>query len=78
MVPALGDFFSGLNLNLLFKAAKEHNYNVLAIGHHFDDVAEHFVMSVFHQGKLQSMKAHCFFRFVVLCSFTIRIFCIEL
>jgi hypothetical protein len=33
-------------------------YNVLALAHHLDDIAESFVMSAFHNGRLNTMKAN--------------------
>lgn len=42
----------------LYKIAKEMEYNVLAIGQHLDDICESFLLSIFHAGKLHSMKAH--------------------
>ena len=38
--------------------AREQGYNVLALGQHLDDLAESFLMSAFHEGRLQTMKAH--------------------
>lgn len=42
----------------LYGTAREHGYNVLALGQHLDDIAESFLMSLFHEGKLNTMKAH--------------------
>lgn len=42
----------------LYAAARANGYNVLALGQHLDDLAESFVMSTFHNGRLRSMKAH--------------------
>jgi tRNA 2-thiocytidine biosynthesis protein TtcA len=42
----------------LYATAREHGYNVLALGQHLDDIAESFLMSLFHEGKLNTMKAH--------------------
>lgn len=46
----------------LYSIAKRHNYNVLAIGQHLDDLTEGFLVSVFHGGKLKTMKAHYYIR----------------
>jgi tRNA 2-thiocytidine biosynthesis protein TtcA len=43
---------------LMYKTARENNYNVLALAQHLDDLAESFMMSAFHGGKLKTMKAH--------------------
>lgn len=41
----------------IYQTARKNGYNVLALGQHFDDVAESFFMSLFYNGKLWSMKA---------------------
>lgn len=46
----------------LYAIAKRHNYNVLAVGQHLDDLTEGFLVSVFHGGKLRTMKAHYYIR----------------
>lgn len=46
----------------LYAIAKRHNYNVLAVGQHLDDLTEGFLVSVFHGGKLKTMKAHYYIR----------------
>ncbi|KAF3421132.1 hypothetical protein E2986_02676 [Frieseomelitta varia] len=46
----------------LYTIAKRHNYNVLAVGQHLDDLTEGFLVSVFHGGKLKTMKAHYYIR----------------
>lgn len=46
----------------LYSIAKRHNYNVLAIGQHLDDLTEGFLVSVFHGGELKTMKAHYYIR----------------
>lgn len=43
---------------LMYKTAREHDYNVLALAQHLDDLAESFLMSAFHTGRLKTMKAH--------------------
>lgn len=42
----------------LYTAARRENYNVIALAHHLDDLAESFFMSLHHGGRLQTMKAH--------------------
>lgn len=42
----------------MYAAARAHAYNVLALGQHLDDLAESFLLSAFHGGRLQTMKAH--------------------
>jgi tRNA(Ile)-lysidine synthase TilS/MesJ len=43
---------------LMYKVCREKNYNVLALGQHLDDLAESLMMSIFHNGKLNTMKAN--------------------
>lgn len=43
---------------IMYTTARAHGYNVLALGQHLDDLAESFLMSAFHGGRLQTMKAH--------------------
>ena len=42
----------------MYAAARREGYNVLALGQHLDDLAESFFMSVFHNGRLRTMKAN--------------------
>ena len=51
-------FCSRMRRGLMYKTARQYNYNVLALGQHLDDLAESFLMSAFHGGRLQTMKAH--------------------
>lgn len=51
-------FCSRIKRGLMYKTARNNNYNVLALGQHLDDLAESFLMSAFHGGKLKTMKAH--------------------
>jgi tRNA 2-thiocytidine biosynthesis protein TtcA len=37
---------------------RKHDYNVLALAQHLDDLTESFLMSAFHGGRLNVMKAH--------------------
>jgi tRNA 2-thiocytidine biosynthesis protein TtcA len=43
---------------LIYKTARRNNFNVVALAQHLDDLAESFLMSAFHGGKLKTMKAH--------------------
>jgi len=43
---------------IMYSTCREQGYNVLALAQHLDDLAESFLMSAFHQGKLGTMKAH--------------------
>lgn len=51
-------FCSRLKRGLLYRLARERGFNVLALAQHLDDLAESFLMSAFHGGKLNTMKAH--------------------
>jgi len=46
----------------LYSAAKSSGYNVLAIGQHLDDLCENFLLSVFHLGKMRTMRAHYYIK----------------
>jgi len=43
---------------VMYTTLREQKYNVLALGQHLDDLAESFLMSAFHEGRLNTMKAH--------------------
>ena len=43
---------------MTYNAARREGYNVIAMGQHLDDLAESFVMSLFHNGCLRTMKAN--------------------
>jgi tRNA 2-thiocytidine biosynthesis protein TtcA len=51
-------FCSRLKRGLMYQTARDHGFNVIALGQHLDDLAESFLMSAFHGGRLQTMKAH--------------------
>jgi tRNA(Ile)-lysidine synthase TilS/MesJ len=57
-----GDSFcaycSRMRRGILYATAREQGYNVLVLGQHLDDLAESFLMSAFHNGRLRTMKAH--------------------
>jgi tRNA(Ile)-lysidine synthase TilS/MesJ len=41
---------------ILHKTAKEHDCNKLALGHHFDDAVETFMMSLLFEGRLSCFR----------------------
>lgn len=43
---------------LMYRVVRDKGFNVLALGHHLDDLAESLMMSIFHNGRLQTMKAN--------------------
>jgi len=51
-------FCSRLKRGFMYRTAREHGFNVIALAQHLDDLAESFLMSAFHGGRLQTMKAH--------------------
>ena len=51
-------FCSRMKRGRMYTAARREGYNVLAMGQHLDDFAESFLMSVFHNGILRTMKAN--------------------
>uniref|UniRef100_A0A0G4HHN0 C2H2-type domain-containing protein n=1 Tax=Chromera velia CCMP2878 TaxID=1169474 RepID=A0A0G4HHN0_9ALVE len=51
-------FCSRMKRGMLYSCMRKFGYSVLALGQHLDDVAESFVMSAFHNGQLNTMKAH--------------------
>ncbi|MBI3546075.1 MAG: tRNA 2-thiocytidine biosynthesis protein TtcA, partial [Gammaproteobacteria bacterium] len=57
-----GDSFcaycSRMRRGILYATARDNGYNVLALAHHLDDLAESFLMSAFYGGTLRTMKAH--------------------
>jgi tRNA(Ile)-lysidine synthase TilS/MesJ len=57
-------FCSRMKRGRLYAAARKHGYNVLALGQHLDDLAESFLMSAFHNGRLRTMKAHYYIRYI--------------
>lgn len=40
---------------ILYKFARQHGYNKLALGHHRDDILETLFLNLFHGGKLKTM-----------------------
>jgi tRNA 2-thiocytidine biosynthesis protein TtcA len=51
-------FCARMRRGALYRLARDNGYNVLALAQHLDDVAESFLMSVFHAGTLHTMRAH--------------------
>lgn len=51
-------FCSRMRRGILYRAARDNGYNVLALAQHLDDAAETFLMSTFFGGKLRTMQAH--------------------
>lgn len=43
---------------VLYATAREHGYNVVVLAQHLDDLAESLMLSLFHGGRLKTMKAH--------------------
>ncbi len=56
--PSFCSWCSRMKRGAMYKVAREHGYNVLVLAQHLDDLAESFLMSAFHGGRLQTMKAH--------------------
>ncbi len=51
-------FCARIKRGLMYKVARREGYNVLALGQHLDDLSESLLMSMCHNGKIQTMKAH--------------------
>jgi tRNA 2-thiocytidine biosynthesis protein TtcA len=51
-------FCSRIKRGIMYNTARKHDFNVIALAQHLDDLAESFLMSAFHGGKLKTMKAH--------------------
>ena len=51
-------YCSRMKRGVMYDTARKHGYNVLALAQHLDDLAETFLMSAFHGGKLRTMQAH--------------------
>jgi tRNA 2-thiocytidine biosynthesis protein TtcA len=51
-------FCSRIKRGVIYNTARKNGFNVIALAQHLDDLAESFLMSAFHGGKLKTMKAH--------------------
>ena len=51
-------YCSRMRRGTLYRVARDHGYNVLALAQHLDDIAESFLMSAFYAGTLRTMRAH--------------------
>ena len=51
-------FCARIKRGLMYQVARREGYNVLALGQHLDDLSESLMMSMCHNGKIQTMKAH--------------------
>ena len=51
-------FCARIKRGLMYKVARREGYNVLALGQHLDDLSESLIMSMCHNGKIQTMQAH--------------------
>ena len=51
-------FCSRMKRGMIYNCARREKYNVIAMGQHLDDLAESFIMSLFHNGCLRTMKAN--------------------
>ena len=51
-------FCSRMKRGIIYTTARNESYNVIAMAQHLDDLAESFLMSAFHGGKVNTMKAH--------------------
>lgn len=51
-------YCSRMKRGAMYQTCRDHGYNVLALAQHLDDLAESFLMSAFHGGRLGTMKAH--------------------
>lgn len=51
-------FCARLKRGIMYDTMRKLNFNVLALAQHLDDLAESFLMSTFHEGRLNTMKAN--------------------
>lgn len=51
-------YCSRMRRGILYATARRHGYNVVALAHHLDDLAESFLMSALFGGSLRTMRAH--------------------
>jgi len=48
-------YFSRMRRGALYSFAEEGNFNKVALGHHFDDMAESFFMNMFYNGSMRAL-----------------------
>ena len=51
-------FCARMKRGVMYDTARTEGYHALALAQHLDDLAESFLMSAFHSGRLKTMKAH--------------------
>jgi len=51
-------YCSRMRRGALYAVARREGYNVLALGHHLDDLAETFLLNAFFGGRVGAMRAH--------------------
>merc|ERR1719506_3692712 len=56
--PSICSFCARMKRGMLYSCMRAHGYTVLALGQHLDDVAESFLMSIFRNGVMRTMKAN--------------------
>ncbi|KAJ9465618.1 tRNA 2-thiocytidine biosynthesis protein TtcA [Diplonema papillatum] len=56
--PSICAFCSRMKRGMLYSHMRKNNYNVLALGQHLDDLVESFVMALFRNGTMTTMKAN--------------------
>eukprot|EP01059_Diplonema_ambulator_P025934 TRINITY_DN4306_c0_g1_i1.p1 TRINITY_DN4306_c0_g1~~TRINITY_DN4306_c0_g1_i1.p1 ORF type:complete len:989 (+),score=351.71 TRINITY_DN4306_c0_g1_i1:42-3008(+) len=56
--PSICSFCSRMKRGMLYSHMRKGGYNVLALGQHADDIVESFLMSLFHNGVMTTMKAN--------------------
>lgn len=49
---------SRMKRGIIYNTARREGYNVIVLGQHCDDLAESFVMSIFHNGYIRTQKAN--------------------
>jgi len=48
-------YFSRMRRGALYTFAQEHDFNKVALGHHFDDTVESFFMNMFYNGSMRAL-----------------------
>ena len=57
-VSSICSYCARMKRGIIYSCARREGYNVLAMGQHLDDLCESFLMSIFHNGMMRTMKAH--------------------